>query len=91
MELTYETERMRKLCTDNRAATRNLTAPVARAMATRIKQLENVDSLAELVGTGQPGRWHELTADRAGCVAARLTGNWRLIVRAGDDRQVRTQ
>jgi proteic killer suppression protein len=27
-----------------------------------------------------PGRWEELTGDRAGQWSARLTSNWRLIV-----------
>ncbi len=31
-----------------------------------------------------PGKWHELTGDYKGCVACRVSGNWRLILKPAE-------
>lgn len=36
-----------------------------------------------------PGRWHELTGDLSGCVACRLSGNCRLILKPAEPAPVK--
>lgn len=54
----------------------------ARRIRTRLSQLEAADSLADL--RSLPGRWHELTGDRAGYLAADLHQPFRLILRPAE-------
>ena len=54
----------------------------ARRIRTRLSQLEAADSLADL--RSLPGRWHELTGDRAGHLAADLHQPFRMIVRPAE-------
>ena len=53
-------------------------ANVAKKLQLRLAELTYVDEMADLLAG--PGRWEELTGDRAGQWSARLTANWRLIV-----------
>ncbi len=47
-----------------------------------MKRLADVEAVACLDDTRTlPGRWHELSGDCQGCVACRLSGNWRLILK----------
>jgi proteic killer suppression protein len=44
-----------------------------------MKRLADVEAVACLEGMRNlPGKWHELTGDYSGCIACRLSGNWRL-------------
>jgi proteic killer suppression protein len=47
-----------------------------------MKRLADVDAAACLDDMRNlPGKWHELAGDYSGCVACRLSGNWRLILK----------
>jgi proteic killer suppression protein len=52
---------------------------VAKALQRRIGELHYVESMDDLLAGA--GRWEELTGDRSGTWSARLSANWRLIVR----------
>lgn len=51
---------------------------VAKTLKRRINELTLVDEMDQLLAG--PGKWHGLSANRAGQWAASLTGNWRLVV-----------
>lgn len=52
-------------------------AELAKAIMKRLTDVEAAACLEDL--RNLPGRWHELAGDFTGCVACRLSGNWRLI------------
>jgi proteic killer suppression protein len=54
----------------------------AKKIRSRLSQLEAADSLADL--RSLPGRWHELTGDREGHLAADLHQPYRMIVRPAE-------
>jgi len=54
----------------------------ARRIRTRLSQLEAADSLADL--RSLPGRWHELTGDRAGQLGADLHQPFRMVLRPAE-------
>ncbi|RQP12965.1 MAG: plasmid maintenance system killer protein [Microbacteriaceae bacterium] len=87
MELRYAGRDLEKVCTDARLMQRRLGVDVAKALQRRIKELEYVQEMDDLLrGTG---KWEQLTADRAGQWSARLSANWRLIVTPdGNDQSV---
>lgn len=79
-EVEYNDRRIERLCTDDRAGRRELSAEVAKHLRLRVAELRSVRVVEDLlVGTG---RWEELTGDRAGQWSARLGRNWRLIIEA---------
>lgn len=87
MQLVYATRELERQCTDARFMQRKLGAQVAKALKLRIAELRHgVEMQDLLLGTG---RWEELTGDMAGQWSARLTANWRLIVRP-EERDVLT-
>ena len=62
---------------------RELGAQVAKALKLRVAELQRVREFPDLVvGTG---RWEPLSADRTGQWSARLTANYRLIVKEERD------
>jgi toxin HigB-1 len=79
MELRYATRDLERICTDSRRMQAALGANVAKTLKLRIAELTYVEEMTDLLEG--PGRWEELKADRAGQWSARLTGNWRLIVK----------
>lgn len=79
MEVEYSTRELERRCTDERYMQRKLGAQVSKTLRLRIAELHRSTEMQDLLlGTG---RWEELTGDRAGMWSARLTANWRLIVR----------
>jgi proteic killer suppression protein len=78
MQLDYATRDLEKVCTDARRMQTTYGANVAKRLELRLAELTYVDDMADL--RAGPGRWEELTGDRAGQWSARLTANWRLIV-----------
>jgi len=86
MELIFATRRLQRVCTEQRRMQAELGAVMAKSLRLRIAELTYVETMADLLDG--PGHWEELTADRAGMWSARLTGNWRLIVRPHDGRPV---
>jgi proteic killer suppression protein len=79
MQLKYASRELERICTNERYMKRRLGAQVAKALRLRIAELRYGSEMQDLLqGTG---RWEELGGDRAGTWSARLTANWRLIVR----------
>lgn len=85
MEVTYADRKIEELCTDARAANRKLGAQRSKPLETRVAQLRSFDCVGDLLIPGVPGHWEQLQGDRTGQVSARLTGNWRIIVRPTGD------
>ncbi|MFL0575889.1 type II toxin-antitoxin system RelE/ParE family toxin [Brevibacterium luteolum] len=79
MDVAYATTELERQCTDERYMKKRLGADVAKTLKRRIAELRYATELEDLrYGTG---RWEELRGDRAGTWSARLTANWRLIIR----------
>ena len=82
MEVYFEDQRLQKLV--NNGA--RLQAKYGQQMADKIKQrlaeLEAVDNVLDL--HPMPGRWHELSADRAGQYSGDLKHPLRLIIGPAD-------
>src|SRR5699024_96992 len=79
MELRYATNELERRCTDSRYMERQLGPQTAKALKRRIAELRRVEEMDDLLlGVG---RWEKLKANRQGEWSARLTANWRLIVR----------
>ncbi|GIF68424.1 hypothetical protein Ais01nite_64590 [Asanoa ishikariensis] len=79
MQLDYATRDLERVCTNARRMQAAYGEIVAKKLKLRLAELSYVDEMADVLG-GR-GRWEELTGDRAGQWSARLTANWRLIVR----------
>jgi toxin HigB-1 len=79
MRLDYATRDLERICTDARRMQTTYGTNVAKKLKLRLAELAYVDEMSDLLAG--PGRWEELTGDRAGQWSARLTANWRLIVR----------
>lgn len=86
MKVRYENAKLERSCTDERAMQRAYGLVVSKQLKRRIAELRaasRVDDLFEGVG-----KWEYLTADRAGEISARVSANYRLIIRADDDECV---
>lgn len=77
MEISFKNEKLRKICTDARRATREHGAVRARKLRLRLDDMAAAGSLA--VTRALPGHYHELTGDRKGQLAVSLDGPYRLI------------
>lgn len=64
---------------------RKTRADIAAKLPLRIKALETADSVGDLPKEDPLGRWHELSSDRAGHWAGKLSDNYRLVVRPEGD------
>jgi plasmid maintenance system killer protein len=80
--LGFETERLAKLCNEEKKLVRAFGLERARRIQLRLTQVRAADTLEDL--REAPGNWHELTADRHGQVSADLNGPNRLISRPTD-------
>jgi len=80
LKIEYAGADLEKLCT-NEAWLRRKRGDLAKRLPLRIKALEAARTVGELAAIDPLGRWHELTADRPGHWAGKLTDNWRLIMR----------
>lgn len=86
MKVSYSTAKFERSCTVEREMKKTYDATVCKALRLRLGELRaasNVDDL--LLGTG---RWERLVGDRVGHWSARLTKNWRLIVREDTTTEV---
>lgn len=79
MVILFLTEDVKKLCVDEKIATRKLGRDCARKLARRMDDLDAARSLADF--RHLPGRCHELSGDLAGCLALDLQGGFRLVFR----------
>ena len=86
MKVNYSTVKFERSCTVEREMKKAYDATVCKALKLRIGELRaaaNVEDL--LLGTG---RWERLVGDRQGHWSARLTKNWRLVVREDTTTEV---
>lgn len=77
MQISFETERLAKLCSNSAALDRAYGEVCARRIRQRLQELEAVESLADMVF----GRPHELRGERVGQVSVDLVHPLRLIFR----------
>lgn len=79
MELRYANRELERRCTDSKHMQRKLGPQTAKALKRRIAELRRVAEIDDLLLS--VGRWEKMKADRQGEWSARLSANWRLIVR----------
>ena len=79
MEVRFATSQLQKTMSNSGALSRRCGDVGARRIRIRLSQIEAADSLADL--RLLPGRWHELTGDRSGHVAADVHQPFRMILR----------
>ena len=82
MKVRFATSQLQKTMSSSSALSRRYGALGARKIRTRLSQLEAADSLADL--RSLPGRWHELTGDRPGHLAADVHQPYRMILRPAE-------
>ncbi|MCY4572308.1 MAG: killer suppression protein [Gemmatimonadetes bacterium] len=82
MEVRFATSQLQKTMSGSSTLNRRFGDIGARKIRTRLSQLEAADSLADL--RSLPGRWHELTGDRAGHLAADLHQPFRMVLRPAE-------
>ncbi|GAA2871648.1 hypothetical protein MIAR_05630 [Microbacterium arabinogalactanolyticum] len=80
MEVRYEDQKLRNLCTDEREMNRR-RSDIAPKLRLRIKALERAATVGGLAAEDPGGNWHPMTADRRGVWAGKLSPNYRLLVR----------
>lgn len=79
MELRYASNELQKQCTQERYMQKKLGAQVAKSLRLRLMELRRASEMTDLLLGA--GHWEELKQDRQGQWSARLTKNWRLIVK----------
>lgn len=84
MEVRYDDKKLKKLCTDEREMRRK-RSDIATKLKLRIKALETAHSVGELSSHDPLGGWHELTGDRNGQWAGKLSANYRLLIQPDGD------
>ena len=75
MEIGFRNSQLRRLCEEEKQATRRLGPDCARKLRGRLSDLEAVACVTDL----QAGRPHPLTGDREGQFALDLSGGYRLV------------
>lgn len=80
MEVRYEDNKLKKLCTDEREM-RKKRSDIAVKLRRRVKALETAETVGELSTHDPLGRWHQLGADLDGLWAGELSPNYRLLIR----------
>lgn len=80
MKILYATKKLEKICKDE-GARKRFRADLANGVALRHNALEVADSMDDLKRIDPSGRWHELTGNRDGQWAGRLSRNYRLIIK----------
>ncbi len=77
MDVSFQTTKLKKLCTDNQHAERKLGPKKAKKLRLRLDDLQAASCLNDL--RYAPGRLHELTGNRTGQFALDLEHPYRLI------------
>jgi proteic killer suppression protein len=83
MEISYANSRIRKICTDDKVARKELGKEGARILGKRLEQMLGAESLEDLRIAA--GGWHELKGDRKGQLACSLQGPKRLVFTPAND------
>lgn len=79
MDLEFDDAKLQKCCQTDKQMVRAYGPKSAKKLQARLNALRSLEVVADLWDL--PGRWHVLTADRAGHFAADLDHPYRLIVR----------
>jgi plasmid maintenance system killer protein len=79
MEVLFESSRLRDAAGSERERVRRFGVPAARKIQLRLQQLLAAETLEDM--RSLPGHCHELTEDRAGCLAVDLAQPYRLVFR----------
>ncbi len=82
MEIEFSDVKTAELFNTEKKLRGRYGAESAKAIIKRLSDIEAAASLEDL--RNLPGKWHELTGDYRGCIACRLSGNQRLIVKPAD-------
>lgn len=80
MNIEFSDAKMAELFNTEKRLCGRYGAELAKAIMKRLSQAHSATCLEDL--RNLPGHWHNLEGDYADCVSARLSGNWRLILRA---------
>ena len=83
MEISFANNRIKKICSSEKEAKKELGGIGAKFLIRRLVQLSDVANLEQL--RNQPGHWHELTGVRWGQLAASLDGGNRLVFEPDHD------
>ncbi len=78
MEITYKNNRMKKICTDTRAAEKKYGTKMAEKIDMRIGEISAADTV-EIMIQFRIGRCHPLTQNRKGQYAVDLIHPYRLV------------
>ena len=76
MDISYANSRIRKICTDDKTAKKELGVNV-KFLRERLDDMLLAENLEEL--RTFPGNYHELTGNRKGQIACSITGRLRLV------------
>ena len=85
LEITYKTNRLKKVCTDFSVAQREYNLEMAQKIAHRMNQLIAADSIEMLIQF-EFGRCHPLKGDRRGQFAMDLVHPYRLVFEEKDSQ-----
>lgn len=83
IQIAWRDRKLERTCSSDQAGRRAFGNERWRKLKSRIALLEQAECLADLQMA--PGKWHPLSADRAGQWSASLDGNYRLIIEPIDD------
>ena len=83
MEIVFKTKRLKAEFNDEKQLSKNRGKKQTKLIMGRMTQLSAAPSLQTMRNI--PGRWHELTGDKAGWISADLDGKNLLIIEAATD------
>ena len=77
MEVVFDSKKLAKQCASDKSRSRTFGAERAKKLRMRITALNGATSMEDLRNVA--GKFHNLTANRAGQISASLDGSYRLI------------
>ena len=78
MDISFKNNKLRKQCTEDKRAKRDLGQNMAKKLKQRLDDLKAAPTL-ETMKPPMPGRCHELKGDRKGQFSVDLVAQWRLL------------
>jgi proteic killer suppression protein len=82
MDVDYASAKLKKRCTQGKEMSKAYDRGICKSLSKRIVELKSAPTVGDvLAGTGN---WHWMTGDLAGLLSARLSGNWRILVRPAE-------
>jgi len=83
MNIEFSTKKLAKQCSSRKAMVGKWGPKMSKILMRRLDDIDAAECLEDLRNV--PGRYHELTGDRAGEFAASLGGQYRLLFRPDHD------